>query len=231
LSNESDDIVILTGHGRYADPWHPFATTSDIVRRWLHAAGLSSPVVVVDDVDEQLRRWGGGSPLPRLVVANLGLPRDGGQVPADRVALRGLERLRDGAVPVLALHVAATTFIDAPVWRELLGGRWIRGTSWHPPQDAFTVRALPTHAAAALGDGRTTDERYARLARDPDVTVIAAHEVDGEPEPTAWLLERSARRAAYVSLGHDEAAYGDVMEILFVACVNWLLQSSSELSA
>ncbi len=164
------------------------------------------------------------------MVANLGLPRDGGIAPADAQATRGLERLLNADVPTLALHVSATTFTDASAWRELLGGHWIRGTSWHPPQDAFTVRALPTQTVPApeLGDGSTVDERYALLERDPDVVVIAEHEVDGHPEPTAWFLERGTRRAAYISLGHDETAFGPVMRSLFIAALRWTLPTATE---
>ena len=40
---------------------------------------------------------------------------------------------------LLALHTASICFSDWPEWQSLLGGRWVWGSSWHPPPEPVTV--------------------------------------------------------------------------------------------
>lgn len=232
-SNAPVDAVVLTGSGRYADPWHPFAATSTLLMTWLRELRPDIPLVERFDIDAELSGWGVGAALPTLLIANFGLPRDGARSPLDAAATAGLQRFLRENVPVIAVHAAVTSLIDTEDWSELIGGRWVRGTSWHPPASEFTVQPTPVASAPVavplVGGSATVDERYARLERRSTATVIAEHDVNGVSEPSAWLVDDRDRRAAYVALGHDLRAYtGRPMRELFDAAVAWTLPRTEE---
>lgn len=212
--------LLLTGHGTYADPWHPFAETSSALAEIATESGLVP--VIRTDVDAALAELRTGA-LPALVIANLGRPDDGTAPSAD--ARAGLQRmLRD--LPLLALHAAVNAFPDEPAWEARLGGRWIPDVSGHPPLGRFAahrVGALPAGpgtvegAAAALPAGpdlpsriAVEDERYLHLRLAEDRHVLYAHrDDDGAPAPTIWVRGGggAAPRTAYDALGHDLRSY------------------------
>jgi hypothetical protein len=138
--------LLLSGTGRYADPWHPFAETSAALAGLLREQGFG--VEMAGDVDAALARLAApGGPadadLPDLLVVNVGLPRDGRPSPGTPGASAGLRRwLADGR-PLLVSHVSSTSFLDSAEWTEALGGRWIRGTSMHPEYGPAAIHLHP----------------------------------------------------------------------------------------
>src|SRR5690625_3068438 len=52
-------VLILSGGGRYADPWHPFEETSQLIAAEL--AGAGHEVEVSDRVEERLEQLSPGS--------------------------------------------------------------------------------------------------------------------------------------------------------------------------
>ena len=192
--------LLLTGVGRYADPWHPFASTSAVLADAASARGFD--VTIADDVDAAVAALERGA-LPDLLLADLGKPVDGMPSPASPA---GLERVLS-AVPVLALHASANTFPDSEAWEAAIAGRWIDDVSWHPERGATRVSATAAGRALGLVDFDTVDERYHRLragtARTVLLEVASEH---GGTEPVAWLVEGHPRRA-YCALGHDAEAY------------------------
>lgn len=110
-------IRILSGHGRYTDPWHPFAESSSAIRDILRGAGYR--VEVRDDDPSCLS----GLDDLDLVIVNLGgnvevaLEYDGKWAAAQRDFGQWI---RDGG-RVLAVHTAANCFPDWSDWPELLG--------------------------------------------------------------------------------------------------------------
>lgn len=149
--------VLLSGAGRYADPWHPFAETSARLAELLNECGYV--VTTRTDVDEALAE---GMTDAELLVVNIGLPRDGAAAPtAD--GRRGLAGYLDTGRPILAVHAAVTSLIDAPQWRRALGGTWIRGVSMHPPHGSARVRLAPHPLLNGMTDFELSDERYSFL--------------------------------------------------------------------
>lgn len=121
-------IRVLSGHGRYTDPWHPFAEGSAAIREILEAVGHR--VEVRDDDVSCLQELDALD----LVVVNLG-----GNVEVElehddewAAAQHEFGQWIRGGGRVLAVHTAANSFPDWPEWPALLGGQWVRGTSWHP---------------------------------------------------------------------------------------------------
>lgn len=223
--------LLLSGTGRYADPWHPFAETSGALAGLLGRSGFQ--VVIPDDVDNALADLAKAddSALPSLLAVNAGLPRDGDPSPGTPGAAAGLNRWLASELPLLVSHSSSTSFLDLPAWEEGLGGRWIRGTSMHPDYGPASIDVLPHTGAVVAGipDFELLDERYSFLRTSPHITIHATHRYDGVEHPVLWSLERPSTgtgkggRTFYDALGHDAASYQsrEHREILSRAIV-WL---------
>ncbi|OYN94749.1 glycosyl hydrolase [Enemella evansiae] len=214
-------VRVLTGDQRYADPWHPFAETGAALRDWLAEA---YPVELRTDEPDALGELAGID----LLVVNCGIGADPANPPAANAewdaAFAACERwLADGG-RVLGVHTAANTFGDWPAWRGILGGRWIRGTSMHPPRGPSRFRVLaPDHPTlAGLTEVEAEDERYSLLSRDSGTVPLLDHDLDGSAEVMAWASADG--RAVYSGLGHDARAYDSPTAKRFVTnAARWLL--------
>lgn len=205
--------LLLSGEGRYADPWHPFAETSAALAGLLREAGFG--VAIPGDVDGALEELTADTDLPDLLVVNVGLPRDGRPSPGSPAAAAGLVRWLGSGRPLLVSHSSSTSFVDCPEWEGGLGGRWVRGTSMHPDYGPATVRIQPGSGplVAGMQDFTLPDERYSWLRTAPGNTVHATHTHEGTEHPLMWSLLRQppedspAGRTFYDALGHDAASY------------------------
>ena len=127
---------------------------------------------------------------------------------------------------MLGLHQAANAFRDAPAWAALLGGRWVEGTSWHPPHGAAVFRVVD--AAHPVTTGLTTieaaDERYLSLDVAPGAQVLVVADHEGAPHPVVWVAPGPGR-VLYDALGHDVRSYDSPSRAdLFRREVRWLLE-------
>jgi uncharacterized protein len=206
--------LLLSGEGRYADPWHPFPDTSGALAGLLREAGFA--VVVAGDVDAALADLAQAdtADLPSLLAVNVGLPRDGRPSPGTPAAAAGLARWLGTDRPLLVSHSSSTSFVDLPAWEDGLGGRWIRGTSMHPDYGPAAVSVLGGSGPVVAGipDFVLPDERYSYLRICPDITVHATHSHEGRDHPLLWSLQRQSfsgrpGRTFYDALGHDAASY------------------------
>ena len=210
--------LLLSGTGRYADPWHPFADTSAVLAGLLGRAGFD--VVIPDEVDTALADLADladtdDMALPSLLAVNVGLPRDGDPSPGTPAAAAGLSRWLASERPMLVSHSSSTSFTDLPAWEEGLGGRWIRGTSMHPEYGPASIDVRPCSGPVVSGipGFELLDERYSFLRTSPDITVHATHTYEGMEHPVVWSLERRSPgtggngRTFYDALGHDAASY------------------------
>ncbi|WP_323960132.1 ThuA domain-containing protein [Arthrobacter sp. JZ12] len=223
--------LLLSGTGRYADPWHPFEETSDAVAGLLKARGLQ--VTTADDVDTALAGLRDPGAWPDLLVVNVGLPRDGGTSPGTAEASAGLDAWLTGGRPLLGLHSSSTSFVESEAWEAALGGRWVRGVSMHPEYGKANI-LLEGSFPVGVPDFTVDDERYSWLRTSPDVVVHARHEHEGHLHPLMWSLQRPVRadagsgagvaRSFYDALGHDAASYSSPEHReLLVRAVDWLL--------
>jgi hypothetical protein len=106
--------LLISGAGRYADPWHPFARTSAAVAEIVTEAGLA--VEIAEDVDDALA--GLTVSAPDLLMLNIGDPLGPGPENAEDDAPDPAsdERSRSGLLahlaagrPLLALHSSSTS--------------------------------------------------------------------------------------------------------------------------
>ncbi|PUB30268.1 hypothetical protein C8K30_102650 [Promicromonospora sp. AC04] len=216
-------ILILSGRGRYEDPWHDHAATSHAV------AGIVSDLGTIevrglfrdalDDLDSV-----------DLLVVNGGSGRrdtdfDGSDDDwlAFHARLAGWARA-GGAV--LGLHQAANTFYDAPGWADVLGGRWVPGESMHPPIDTARFELAEGHPVTdGLGAVEAFDERYCHLRVSPGARVLGTTlDDDGAAHPVLWVNEAHGGRSVYSALGHDVRSFAsEGHRELLRRSASWLL--------
>lgn len=114
---------------------------------------------------------------------------------------------------LLGVHTASICFDDWPQWRDVLGGRWVWGRSWHPELGEVQATLHPGHPLTrGLGDFTVTDEVYSELDLAPGLEVVAwaqglvpGARVTGA-QPAVWTHHHGRGRAVYDSLGHDAAS-------------------------
>jgi uncharacterized protein len=223
--------LLLSGSGRYADPWHPFAATSAQVAEVLEGAGIAT--TVTDDVDGALAQL--PTTAPDLLVVNVGAPdgpapEGGDHAPVDPAvdasARDGLLAHLAAGRPLLALHVSSTSLHFVPEWEAILGGIWVRSTTMHPDYDRAHIH-VETDAhpiVAGIRDFDTDDERYSYLRVEEGMRGLAWHEHDGIRHPLLWTHAYGPAGVVYDALGHDAASYAspERREIL-ARSARWLL--------
>ena len=191
--------LILSGGGAYADPWHPFAATSERIADVLAALGHHVEIseLVADRVAD-LRGWD-------LIVVNAA----SGPGADTSAAQAGLMAALDRGLGVLAVHVGACTLLRLPEWESVTGAAWISGRSMHPKVGPCRIITYPGRhpISAPVADFDITDERYAHLRTAPDIVPLAAHEHAGEVYPLLWARVREKSRIVTDLLGHDERSY------------------------
>ena len=227
--------VVLSGTGRFADQWHPFAETSARLAAIAQAAGFAAEVA---SPDERLADLSDA----QLVVVNIGAPSaaDPGRDVAGRRGL--LDYLKRGG-PALILHVSATSLPAVPEWESVIGGIWVRGTTMHPDYGLARVHVGPGRhpIVAGLGDFELLDERYSYLRVARDVVPLATHEHDGIEHPLLWARTwpapapdaaaapraaaagTSGARIVYDALGHDGRSYDSPEHVQILRrAIRWL---------
>jgi type 1 glutamine amidotransferase len=192
--------LILSGGGRWADPWHPFAATS--TRLAGIAESLGHTVEIVEELEERLVDLGGVD----VVVVNAA---DGPVTDSHDVAVAGIHAFLARGGGILAIHVGASTLIGMPEWEGVTGMRWVAGVSMHPPLGPSHVLVHPElHAIVApLHDFDLIDERYCHLRLAPDLVPFVSHEHEGTNQPLVWARSYGKARIVANALGHGLDSY------------------------
>lgn len=225
---EPSSAVVISGRGRYSDPWHPFAETSERIATILRE-DLGLVVEIVPTEPDALAALDPASeaPLPDLLVVDAGGGHGiDGPDPAWSGASVALDHLLAAGVPLLAVHAAANTFTDVPAYRAALGGRWVNGTSFHPDRGPAHFHPASDHPIlSGLEAVEVPDEeRYSALETDDGVTPLLTHEHDGVSHLSAWAREDARGRVVYDGLGHYGPGYdAPARRDLLVREVRWLL--------
>jgi type 1 glutamine amidotransferase len=226
-------ILVLTGRGRYEDPWHDHAATSHRLAGLLAELGSEGQDVEVevrstfphalDDLDDvDLLVVNAGRPWPGFLEGGIG-PGDDEWAP-----MHGhLATWARGGGRILAVHQAANTFGDAPEWEDVLGGRWVDGASYHPPFGRVELTLATGGHPLVVGAEPVVveDERYCLLRVAPTTQVLGwVTDDDGEQHPAVWATEEHGGRTVYSGLGHDVRAYDSPSyRLLLLRAATWLL--------
>ncbi|MEV8373764.1 ThuA domain-containing protein [Kribbella sp. NPDC056861] len=199
------DLIIYSGAGPDADPWHALPQTtarlSDVLRDF-------GPAQIVSTPDELAARLDQAAVL--VVNASAGADRTGPS-PADQQFGRLLDSFLARGGGLLAVHSSTIAFPGLETWHRTIGASWEHGKSFHPPLDRTLVRRTKVEhpIADGLGDFWVEDERYSDLVLADGLATepLYVHEHDGVTHPLVWAHEVGAGRVVYSALGHDERSY------------------------
>lgn len=193
--------VVISGSGRYADPWHPFAETSGRIAALLRETGFDAEVD--EDADARLADLSGVD----LAVVNLGHPDHPSE--ADEAGRVGLLAYLAAGKPLLVSHVSSTSLPAVPEWEAIVGGLWVFGTTFHPDYGPSHVEVVDQRhpISAGIGAFELVDERYTALRVSPEVHVLAQHELEGIAHPLLWTHRYGGSLVVYDALGHDAASF------------------------
>lgn len=228
-------LLVLSGAGRYADPWHPFAESSAGIASVAEDAGHRAEIRdAAPGATEDLGRFD-------LLVVNTGggdPDSDPSPSPAWEASHQRIAQYVRARKPLLVTHTGLNTFRDWPGWGDILGGRWVPGTSGHPAAGIATFQAvagaehhpvftgLPRggHILGELADTpvlQVRDERYSDLVIGDSVTPLLCHETSPHRQTVAWAHGRTVLCDA---LGHDARSYESAGRRRFLAnAIEWLL--------
>lgn len=215
-------VLIVSGAGAYSDPWHPFPDTTEALLGILSAR---YEVTVTTDVADALTTLDAGE--WDLVVLNFGSAAK--EVPTDAACVDGVSGYLAAGGALLASHVVATAFPADPRWEDILGGRWVRGTTMHPPKSDARIAILAAEHPVLRGiaDFTLRDERYSYLRVADDSVILATHEHDSLVHPVIWTHEWAAARVVYDGLGHDAQSYQSAEHrTLLLNAAEWLVAPS-----
>ncbi len=132
-----------------------------------------------------------------------------------------------GGKGMLALHAATICFDDWPEWKDLVGGRWVWGTSRHPPFGPFDVTVHSDRhdiVAGAPRSFRIEDEAYGFLDLTDDIVPLATATHGGATHPLIWARSVGRGRVVHDALGHAVQGYRTPAHRDIVsAAIRWLL--------
>ncbi len=111
---------------------------------------------------------------------------------------------------LLGFHTACLCFDGWDEWRDILGGIWVWGRSWHPPLGpACVTKTAESHPLTDdLGGFDIVDEVYSGLGLANGVRpLLEARAATMErPEPVLWAHRYGEGRAVFDALGHNRAS-------------------------
>ncbi len=211
-------ILVLRGEGQHADPWHGLEATSRTLGEVLDApvAGTSDPDLPgrLEDVDLLVVNASGDLALPEPESTDL---------------VDAIHRRWTAGMAVLGIHSSTLAFRDDPRWRQILGGRWEPGVTFHPQIGSALVQRTDAQPQLLDADFLLYDERYTSLDLD-DGVVLAEHTEDGIRHPLIWARPSSdgAGAVIYSALGHGEESYDSPEHReLLKRCAAWLRGSGA----
>jgi type 1 glutamine amidotransferase len=210
-------LVLAGGTPPYTDPWHPFAETSAALARIAEELGFE--VEVATDVAARLADLSGVN----LLIADVPSPTHPLDAMQLEAAAAGLREFLARPGGVFALHVSVTTLLGLPPWSEVMGAKWVQGTTMHPPLGRWSVTsAAGGSLSGGGGDFELTDELYTYLEFDGDREDVLTHVYDGTTHPVLWLREVGPTRVVADALGHGAESFDSVDHVAIIrAALLW----------
>lgn len=215
-------ILVVSGAGPYADPWHPFERTTPVIAEVLRQAGHH--VDVRDTVAGSMLDL---ASFDLLVVNAGGGIADAPESPSAEFEadLEALGEYLDAGGRALSIHTSNGAFAQQPKWRAAVGGNW-GAESWHPDISDAAFEPAPGAGGHPVWEGMQTievfDEKYSGLDLDDGITPLVQHVLDGRAEVMGWAV---GDRVVFDGLGHDEKSYqSESRRRLLLNEVAWLLR-------
>ncbi|CAN5274729.1 ThuA domain-containing protein [soil metagenome] len=227
-SDSRPSALILSGGGRFSDPWHDFPGTTARIADIIRDSGFN--VTITDDIEAGLADLAGVD----LLVTNMGDPRQNG--PAPEAAAENAANLASYIAiggPILALHISSWAFPDDPGWTDHIGCRWITGTSSHPDNGPSHIHVETGRHPIVdqVGDFDLIDERYCFLDLAGDVDALASHHLYDSDHPLLWARTHNGARVVYSALGHSVDSYDSPEQRTIIGqAARWLVGNAEQAS-
>jgi type 1 glutamine amidotransferase len=213
--------LILSGGGDFTDPWHPFLETSERIAAVLAELGHDVEIdTALGAAPARLRE-----DAPELLVFNAG--NAGRPAPIDEPLVAAVADHLAVGRPLLVMHVASTAFPEVYAWEDIVGGRWVRGTTMHPDwADSLVHVETDAHAITrGIHDFQVMDEMYSYVRTAGDVRPLAWHDYEGVRHPLLWARDHGPARVVYDALGHNAESFDASEHRSLVAnSARWLLR-------
>lgn len=177
-------VVILSGEGPHADPWHPLPETSARMAELLAPAHAVEIVTSVADLGTALK-----SAHVLLVNASANRTKP---IPEDGEFGRRLDEFLTRGGGLLAMHSSAIAFPGLPGWRSAVGAAWDHGRTFHPPIGRSLIRrSTAVHPISeGLGDFWVHDERYSDLDLVSGIVPLYFHTDGSRTHPDMGASDR-----------------------------------------
>lgn len=215
-------VVILSGEGPHADPWHPLPETSARMAELLAPDHAVEIVTSPTDLGTALK---GAHVLLVNASANRTEP-----LPDDEEFGRLLEEFLADGGGLLAMHSSTIAFPGLPGWRSAVGAAWDYARTFHPPIGRSLIqKSTAVHPISeGLGDFWVRDERYTELDLVGDIVPLYFHTEGSRTYPLIWARSVGNGRAVYNALGHDLNSFDAPEHVaLLKRCVSWLSRDSA----
>ena len=195
---------------------HPYEETTPVLERFLKDAGHDVLVNWDADVLRDAREMG---QYDALVFNTLR---------ANETALNedeqgGMKEFISGGKGFVCIHISSCVPDTWPEYRDITGGGWVMGTSFHPPYGQFTVNIQNSDHPGVVGisDFVTNDELYMGIeyGEDNDVFMTADFEegtyqrggkltyMPAGTFPLGWTLTYGDGKVFVTLLGHDGLSF------------------------
>jgi hypothetical protein len=180
---------------------HPYEESTPVLERFLKGAGhdvtVSWDADVLSDAREMVQ-------YDALVLNSL-RANETALNEGEQAGLKGFIR---GGKGFVCIHISGCVPDTWPEYRDITGGGWVMGTSFHPPYGQFTVNIQnPDHpGVAGISDFATNDELYMGIEYSDDNDVFMT--ADSEEGTYQWAGKPTSMPAGTFPLGWTRT-YGD----------------------
>jgi type 1 glutamine amidotransferase len=201
------------------DAGHQVDCTDDIEAGFLNCGEVD--VVVINAL-----RW-------RMMADQYAQWRDQWAFSPSAEARRRIVDFVEGGGGLVACHTAMICFDDWDEWGDLIGGRWVWGTSSHPAPALVKVSLTDAShpVVAGLHEMELVDEVYGDVAMGHDISVLATarRHVDDAEQPVVWTRHAGRGRVVVNGFGHDVASImTPAHQQLLRQAVSWSAARDSE---
>lgn len=187
---------------------HKFLQNSGYLVSALTDKGTINEATYTEDLDDL--RAGNLADYDALLIYAWRANGHGGSIETDEQRQGLADFVRNGKGLVVA-HIGVGCFDDWPEYGQMIGARWVSGTSTHSPYTPFEVQVRqPRHdIAGGVGDFHLVDELYHRLVVEPEVKIkpLFTAEWAGERHPMAWARKYGKGRVFVTVLGHGSDSW------------------------
>jgi type 1 glutamine amidotransferase len=126
------------------------------------------------------------------------------ELPAD--IRRSVEDFVSNGGPFLPLHSTMCSYTDWEGLSQILGIRWVWGTSFHGPHETYTLRLNKSHPLASeFEEFEIHDELYRKLKPVRPVDILMTAWAEGSQQPHAWTSSYGKGRIFFWGPGHNAA--------------------------